>query len=281
MPVNGGVEADSSRMSLVFDVVVAGGGPAGLTAATAAADCGAEVCLIEPGLLGGHLNKLSSTGIDDVSGFELGLVLQQKASEKDVAVLGDSVVAGGWTSGSVVTEGGVRIQTRRFIVATGKGPGLMNDPWLASREGSGVTHCVECDASLARGGPIVAICRGVVGASEALAARSYTSDLTIVLEVGGPPLPEQVLEAADLVIVDDPVAGLSGERTVDSVVLRSGRRLPAVMVIAKDEGHPEPVVVSEGDEAVRLIGHAAGWSGPLSELLERATGIGRAVVQGL
>lgn len=112
------------------DVLVAGGGPAGMRAALAAADAGARVLLVEEDHeLGGHWRWSGREHLD-----ELGVLRRQVTEATHLEVLTDSVVIGRYDGnwvGVVVrsadgTERLVKVRAKSLVVA----PGLIERPYV-------------------------------------------------------------------------------------------------------------------------------------------------------
>lgn len=256
-----------------FDVVVVGAGPAGLQAAIAAAQAGAEVCLCDDGMLGGHLNERSVVDLPDrggaVRGSTLSLQLQEQAGALDVAVWPRHVVRARPHARGLVAESddGATITGRRAVVATGRGPGLSGNATYRGWEGRGVIHCVSCDGPLVQGLHVVVVAEGPVGLQEGLTARGYADQVTVVLQGWRPPQADiDRLAVLGVPVLQDELARLVGEQALDHVVLASGRVVAAGAVVAKDEGQPEPPLFLADLEAVG-VARAAGHVSPTARTL--------------
>ena len=146
-----------------YEIAVAGGGPAGLTAALFAARHGRSTVVLDPLGSGGAI--LNTERVEDfpgfpegLPGFELGPRMQQQVMEAGGAFEMGEVGRieprdGDW---SVVTDGG-EIGAAAVILATGTRPGKLGVPGEAELEGRGVSTCASCDGPLYRG-RLVAVC---------------------------------------------------------------------------------------------------------------------------
>jgi thioredoxin reductase (NADPH) len=148
-----------------YDIAVAGGGPAGLTAALFAARHGRSSILLDPLGLGGAI--LNSERVEDfpgfpegVPGFELGpRLLEQVATAGGAVELSEvrriEPRSDDW---SVVTDDGETV-AGAVIVATGSRPRKLGVPGEDELEGKGVSNCASCDGPLYRG-KVVVVCGG-------------------------------------------------------------------------------------------------------------------------
>lgn len=240
-----------------LDLLVVGGGPAGMVAAATAAEAGAEVAIADP-QLGGHLVELSSVevagAVAGTGGYSFGLRLQERLAASRAAYLAAAVELMWLESDRArATAGGVELWARRVLVATGRGPGLNPSPALAGWEGRGVFHCGSCDGPLVRGRPVVALVEGPVGLAEAIAVRPFTERLTLLLPRG----PAVAIPGVTCLVGDLPVR-LIGSGTLSGIELASGRLIEAAFLLAKDEGRPEPPAFLEalrGWGGLGLTGH--------------------------
>ena len=168
-----------------YDVLVAGTGVAGLTAALFAARHGHSCAVlgVEPG---GSL--LSITRIEDfpgfpqgVAGYELCPQVQEQAArfgaEFQLAeVQRLETDAGGWR---VATSDGA-YRARAVIVASGSRPRALGVPGEERLVGRGVSHCASCDGPLFGGRAVGVVGGGDSAVQEALALTEYAARVSIL-----------------------------------------------------------------------------------------------------
>lgn len=149
----------------MYDVIVIGGGPAGLTAATYLRRAEKTVLVIEKNAFGGQITWSPRVenfpGFVSISGTELGDKLLEQAMEQGAEVELDEV------SGLEKTADGFRVdcvsganmEARAVIMATGAKPRLLGVANEENLVGSGVSFCAVCDGAFYKGRR-VAVCGG-------------------------------------------------------------------------------------------------------------------------
>jgi len=134
------------------DVVILGGGPAGLTAGMYAARSRIPLILIERGQTGGQMAATSTVEnypgfIDPVLGAELAEKMERQARKFGLEILYRDVIGvtrneRGFT---VEADGSDTIQCKAIILATGASPVQLGLPGEAEFYGKGVSYCAVCD----------------------------------------------------------------------------------------------------------------------------------------
>ena len=141
----------------MYDVLIIGGGPAGLTAAVYARRAGKSVLVIEKNAFGGQITWSPRVenypGFLSISGTELGDKLLEQAMEQGAEVELDMVTGLSVSDGciSADTEFGGSFRGRTAILATGARPrtlGLAREEELV---GNGVCYCAVCDGAFYKG----------------------------------------------------------------------------------------------------------------------------------
>jgi thioredoxin reductase (NADPH) len=160
-------------MSEVVDVIVAGGGVAGLTAAWHLARLGRGVTVLTGGVPGGHLLNLER--IDGLPGFPEGIagydfapILQEQAETAGALCSGAEFtgVHAGEPLRVQTTEG--ELAARALVIATGAKLRRLGVPGEETLRGRGVSDCASCDAPLLRGRPVAVVGGGDSALQEAL-----------------------------------------------------------------------------------------------------------------
>lgn len=138
---------------MIYDILIIGGGPAGLTAATYGCRAGKSVLVLEKETFGGQITwspKVENfPGFVSISGAELGDRFMEQAMEQGAEVeLEEAVFVN--TEGDVKTvtcASGAEFQGRSLIIAAGAKPRMLGLPREAELVGSGVCFCAVCDGA--------------------------------------------------------------------------------------------------------------------------------------
>ena len=141
----------------MYDIIIVGGGPAGLTAATYACRAGKTALVIEKNAFGGQITW--SPRVENfpsyvsVSGTELGDRLLEQAMEQGAEVELDEVVSvkDNGTSKTIVCESGAEFEGRALIIAAGARPRTLGLEREEELTGSGVCFCAVCDGAFYSG----------------------------------------------------------------------------------------------------------------------------------
>ncbi|MCL7383064.1 MAG: FAD-dependent oxidoreductase [Thaumarchaeota archaeon] len=140
-----------------YDIIIVGGGIAGLTAALYASRQKMSTLIITKDV-GGQMTLSSSIenypGYKSISGYELASKILDQVQQYGVEILFDEVVKIDERDDQVFiikTRGGYELSCEAVILAFGKTPREMNVPGEEKFKGRGVSYCAVCDAPLYRG----------------------------------------------------------------------------------------------------------------------------------
>ncbi|MCA9302253.1 thioredoxin-disulfide reductase [Candidatus Nomurabacteria bacterium] len=137
----------------IYDVLILGGGPSGLTAAVYTSRANLKTCVLAGNPPGGQL--MLTTEVENFPGFPEGLLgpeLIQKMREQvlkfGTEVFDDNAISieGDFSSGFITkTESGAKYSSRTVIVATGATAKWLDIPSEQRLRGKGVSACATCD----------------------------------------------------------------------------------------------------------------------------------------
>ena len=149
----------------MFDIIIIGGGPAGLTAAVYARRAGKTVLVIEKAAFGGQITWSPRVenfpSVQSVSGAELGDRMMEQAMALGAEVELEEVVTLLCENGifTAKTDFGGEYRSRAVIAATGAKPRPLGIEREEELTGNGVCYCAVCDGAFYKNRP-VAVCGG-------------------------------------------------------------------------------------------------------------------------
>lgn len=169
----------------VYDVVIAGAGPAGMTAAVYASRANLDTVLLERGMPGGQM--VDTEDIENYPGFEqvLGQDLSTKMFEhakkfgaeymygdiKEVVDHGDY---------KTIITGSKELKAKTVIITTGAQYRKLGIPGEAELTGRGVSYCAVCDGAFFKEKELVVIGGGDSAVEEGIYLTRFASKVTIV-----------------------------------------------------------------------------------------------------
>lgn len=235
-----------------YDVVVIGGGAAGLAGAVALARSRRSVLVVDAG----EPRNAPARGVHNYLGRE-GVAPHDlyAAGRAEAAAYGAQVRVGRVTSAARWPEGergtgfdlevdGVRVSARRLLLASGSVDELPDLPGLAARWGRDVLHCPFCHGWEVRDRAIGVLATGAMSAHQALMFRQLSDDVTLFLH-GATPVSETDLTrlaargvrvvpeaVTDVVVAEDRLVGL---RLATGEVVARDALVVATVVVARSE----------------------------------------------
>jgi thioredoxin reductase len=246
-----------------YDVVVVGGGAAGLSGALTLARARRSVLVVDAGEprnapaseVHGFLTR---DGTDPAELLEAG---REEVRRYGARVL-DGRVASAERTGegfAVELEDGRRVDARRLLVATGLSDELPDLPGVRERWGRDVLHCPYCHGWEVRDRAIGVLASGPLSVHQALLFRQLSADVTFFSHATAPPTDEQAeqLAARGIGVVDGEVASLevAGDRLV-------GVRLGDGRVVGREVVAVSPRMTARAGSlaglGVRAVEHPAG-----------------------
>ena len=173
-------------MKNFYDVVVIGGGPAGLTAAIYLARAKYRVVVVEKEKFGGQITitheVVNYPGVERTSGTELTETMRRQAESFGAEFLLAQVEKLD-LSGDVKTVHTDRGELKAFgvLLATGAHPRMLGFPGEAEFRGRGVAYCATCDGEFFTGKEVFVVGGGFAAAEEAVFLTKYASKVTILM----------------------------------------------------------------------------------------------------
>ena len=217
-----------------YDLIVIGGGPAGLSAALYAAREGIETLIIERSGVGGQAG--TTERIDNYPGFAQGIggaeladAMREHAERFDVEILPAQTVTSIEAQGDykmISTESGDTYCSRSLLLTPGATYRRLNVPGEEDLIGAGIHFCATCDGPFYKGQELLVVGGGNSGVEEGLFLTKFATKVTI-LEVGERLRASQILQEKAAshpqieVRLNTTVVEFKGEGKLSSVVIKN------------------------------------------------------------
>lgn len=169
----------------IYDVIVIGSGPGGMTAALYASRANLSTLLIERGVPGGQLINTAEVenyaGFKSIKGPELANNMYEGATQFGAEYTFGDVreVIDGKEYKQVVTSNKT-FKTRAIVIATGAEHKKLGIPGEGQLNGRGVSYCAVCDGAFFRERPLVVIGGGDSAVEEGTYLTQFASEVTII-----------------------------------------------------------------------------------------------------
>ena len=220
-------------MNMLYDVIIIGGGPAGLTAALYLARARYRTLVVEKEKFGGQITitheVVNYPGVSKTSGAELTETMRKQAEAFGAEFL-LAEVEGMDLSADVKklkTSAG-ELQAFGVLLATGAHPRTVGFRGEEEFKGRGVAYCATCDGEFFTGKPVFVVGGGFAAAEEAVFLTKYASHVTILIRDDDFSCAQSVAEAARnhpkiTVLTNTEVEEVLGDTTLRAIRYRNNR----------------------------------------------------------
>ena len=168
------------------DVLIIGGGPAGLTSAIYTAQAKLKTVVVDKDLPGGQVKVTHMVwnypGFSEpISGYMLMHHMAEQAKAAGVIFKSAVEITGvNLVDKYVIIDGYETIKAKKIILATGSSPKALNVKGEKEYKGQGISYCATCDAKFYEGKHVVVIGGGNSAIEESLFISKFASKITIV-----------------------------------------------------------------------------------------------------
>ena len=215
----------------MYDLIILGAGPAGLTAGIYAARGGLNAVNVESKAVGGQAALTAEIenypGFASVSGYELVSLMQAQCEALGVSFVFDAPV-------TLSLDGDVKrvdtaysgtLEARAVILATGALPRTLGIERESELMGGGVSYCATCDGAFFRGKPVAVVGGGNTAVEDALYLEKFASEVYLIHRRDAlradAILADRVKNSGVHIVWDSVVTALDGDKKLQSVTLKN------------------------------------------------------------
>jgi thioredoxin reductase (NADPH) len=174
-------------MDELFDVIIIGGGAAGLTAGIYSSRARLSTLILNEGAIGGQMvlteEIANYPGVEKTSGYILASTMKKQAKEFGCKIKSNLKIKTYDLKGEIkriVLEDGREFRSRSVILAPGGRPRPLQIPGEEQFKGTGISYCATCDGEFFTGKKVIVVGGGNSALEEAVALTSHAEKVTIV-----------------------------------------------------------------------------------------------------
>ena len=217
----------------MYDLIIVGGGIAGITAAIYAARKGMDFIIISPEF-GGEIANTTFVenwpGIKSISGKDLARSYEEHMKSLNVAVIEDVVTEVTHDEHFHVKTYENEYESKTLVWATGSKFKELGVPGEGELRGKGVTYCSICDGPFYKNKTVAVVGGGNSGLTSAIYMANIAKKVYLYENTGkinGDPVLLKNLESKDNVEIETnmTIISINGERKVTSITLLDGREI--------------------------------------------------------
>ena len=172
-----------------YDVIVLGGGPAGMTAGIYLARSKAKSIILDTGILGGQMvltyEIANYPGVELTTGYQLSSTMKKQAKSFGCDIKSNIKITDLKLTGkekSVTVNNKIVYKAPVIIISTGGRSRMLNVPGEKEFKGRGISYCATCDGDFFQDKEIIVVGGGNSALEEAVALTKYASKVTILHE---------------------------------------------------------------------------------------------------
>lgn len=218
-----------------FDVIIMGGGAAGLTAGIYLSRAKSKAVVLDTGMPGGQMiltyEIANYPGIEKTTGYQLSATMAKQAKSFGCEVKSNVKVKSMQLEGktkTVTLENGDVFEAPAVILATGGRSRMLRVPGEEKFKGKGISYCATCDGDFFQDKEIIVVGGGNSALEEAVSLTKYASKVTILHEFDHFQAFEHAVDKAKEnpkidFIMESHITEFSGENQLNKVVYKNLR----------------------------------------------------------
>ena len=238
---------------MMYDLVIIGGGPAGMSAAVYAAryKLNAIVIAAEEGGLAASAHEVwNFPSYKSISGFELMQKMKEQVENLKVPIANETITGVRKTDSHFILSlnNGVEYYAKKLIIATGTKRKKLNVPGEEEFFGKGVSYCATCDAGLFKGKKVAVVGGSNSALTAAMLIAEYASEVCIIYRqekfFRAEPAWVEAVEKNKKIkcMFQDNVKEIKGKKFVESIALESGKEMKFDGVFVEIGSEPSNLV---------------------------------------
>ncbi len=170
-----------------FDVIVIGGGAAGLTAGIYLSRAKVNTLILNEGTIGGQMiltHEIANyPGVENISGYKLASTMKKQAKSFGAEMRGNIRISNLELDGEIKTvevNGKDTYTSNAVILATGGKSRTIGVPGESELKGLGISYCATCDGDFFQDKKVIVVGGGNSALEEAVSLTKYASSVTVV-----------------------------------------------------------------------------------------------------
>jgi thioredoxin reductase (NADPH) len=195
-----GLETLTASDANTFDILIIGGGPAGLTAAIYGCKANLKVGFIEQDVPGGKIVNLPKItnypGYPAIAGADLALNMYTQATEAGAIYIYGKVTGIIQRQNYHVAflENGVNYFAKALIIATGTTETKLNIPGANEYKNKGVSYCAVCDGALTKNKDVVVLGNNDIAVQDAIYLSGIANKVYLLINEPKLNVPDNVID---------------------------------------------------------------------------------------
>ncbi|MGV8086667.1 MAG: NAD(P)/FAD-dependent oxidoreductase [Candidatus Woesearchaeota archaeon] len=218
---------DEINTNKVYDLLIVGGGVAGITAAIYAARKEMKFAIIAPEFGGEIMNTTfveNYPGFENISGIDLAEKFVSHMKHFNVEIIEDAVTEVTKEENFVVTTYGGKYFSKTLIWATGSKYKELGIPGEKEMLGRGITYCSICDGPLYKNKVVAVVGAGNNGLTSAIYMKTLAKKVYLISKYpslkGDPVLVDKLLKDSNVeVIYSAKTLSVKGDKRVEAIML--------------------------------------------------------------
>ena len=219
----------------IFDVIIIGGGPAGLTAGIYLARAKTKTLILNEGTAGGQMvltHEIANyPGVENINGYQLSSIMKNQAQSFGCTIRTNIKVTSlnlDKEEKVIEVNGKDEYKSKAVILATGGRSRTIGAPGEDKFKGMGISYCATCDGDFFQDKDIIVVGGGNSALEEAVALTKYASSVTVVHQFDHFQAFESAVREAKenpkiKFIMESEIQEFKGEQSLKSVTIKNMR----------------------------------------------------------